>query len=262
MATPGFGLCLFALLSSEHWVNDAYCGTTCAVPIEIMKIMDLGPRVVVEFVGTALLVAVVVGSGIMAQSLTSDGGVALLLNQLSTVFGLGVLILVTLPLSGAHLNPAVTLAFVLRRGVPLGEALAYGASQLIGGLAGVLLAQIMFDRPLLEVATQERLSVGTFVSEIVATTGLIVLILLLVDRGQASLIPVAVPVWIGAGYVFTSSTAFANPAVTLGRMFSDSFAGIAPLSGGGFMGAQVVGVALALVIVVPLMVHKKEAVDV
>ena len=223
--------------------------------------MGLGSRVVVEFIGTALLVAVVVGSGIMAQSVTLDSGVALLLNQIATVFGLGVLILVTLPLSGAHLNPAVTLTFVIRRDIPLREGFAYGASQFSGGLAGVLLAHVMFDRPLLEVASQNRLGVGTFVSEIVATTGLIVLILVLVNRGQSSLIPVAVPAWIGAGYIFTSSTAFANPAVTLGRMFSDSFAGIAPFSGGGFMGAQVIGVALALVVAVPLINAKKEKID-
>ena len=224
--------------------------------------MHLAVRAGAEFVGTAVLVAVVVGSGIMAQTISSDIGVVLLLNQLSTVLGLGVLILVLLPVSGAHLNPAVTFAFVLRKEISLRDSAVYVASQFGGGLAGVALAHVMFGRMILQVSSDERLSLGTFVGEIVATTGLIAIIIVLVHRGQLSLIPLVVPAWIGAGYIFTSSTSFANPAVTLGRMFTETFTGIAPLSGVGFMGAQLTGMALALVLVMPIISEVKKKTEV
>jgi glycerol uptake facilitator-like aquaporin len=223
--------------------------------------MSLSGRAVAEFVGTALLVAIVIGSGIMAETLTSDVGVSLLLNQLATVLGLGVLIVVLMPISGAHINPAVSLAILLRREISGGEAAVYVIAQLIGGMGGVALAHIMFGRAVLEISSNDRLTTGTFVGEIVATAGLIAIILLLVQRGSASLIPLVVPAWIGAGYVFTSSTSFANPAVTLGRMFTDSFTGISPLSGLGFMAAQLVGMLLALALVIPVITASKEKVD-
>lgn len=214
--------------------------------------MTLAIRATAEAFGTGLLVAVVIGSGIMAQSLSEDAGVTLLLNQLTTILGLGVLIVVLMPLSGGHINPAVTLALALRRDIPLRDALLYGVAQVAGALGGVALAHAMFDRALFDIATNPRLTPGTFVSEVVATAGLIIVIVLLIDRGSIALIPLAVPAWIGAGYIFTASTAFANPAVTLGRMWTDSFTGIEPLSGLGFMGAQIVGVGLALVALLPL----------
>jgi glycerol uptake facilitator-like aquaporin len=120
----------------------------------------------------------------------------------------------------------------------------------------------MFGRMILQVSSDERLSLGTFVGEIVATTGLIAIIIVLVHRGQLSLIPLVVPAWIGAGYIFTSSTSFANPAVTLGRMFTETFTGIAPLSGVGFMGAQLTGMALALVLVMPIISEVKKKTEV
>ena len=215
-------------------------------------------RIGAEFFGTALLVAFVVGSGVMAETLTSDVGVSLLLNQLSTILGLGVLIAVLLPVSGAHFNPVVTVSALLGRGIQPGTALAYIVGQLSGAMAGVMLAHVMFDRAALVVSTNERLGVGTFVGEVVATSGLIALILLLSSAGRASVIPLAVPAWIGAAYIFTSSTSFANPAVTLGRMFTESFSGIAPLSGLGFIGAQMVGSLLAVVLVRPLIASPKE----
>lgn len=215
-------------------------------------------RIGAEFFGTALLVAIVVGSGVMAETLTSDVGVSLLLNQLSTILGLGVLIAVLLPVSGAHFNPVVTVSALLGRGIQPGTALAYIVGQLSGAMAGVMLAHVMFDRAALVVSTNERLGVGTFVGEVVATSGLIALILLLSSAGRASVIPLAVPAWIGAAYIFTSSTSFANPAVTLGRMFTESFSGIAPLSGLGFIGAQMVGSLLAVVLVRPLIASPKE----
>ena len=218
----------------------------------------MGSRSVAEFVGTALLVAMVIGSGIMAESLTSDSALALLLNQLATLLGLGVIIFVALPLSGAHINPVVTLAMLARRRISGRDAGVYIAVQLVGSVAGVALAHVMFGRAVLEVSSQDRLSVGTFVGEIVATSGLIAVILLLVHREAESLIPLAVPAWIGSAYFFTSSTSFANPAVTAGRMFTDSFAGIAPLSGLGFLGAQILGGLIALALVIPVISRSKE----
>lgn len=215
-------------------------------------------RATAELIGTALLVAIVIGSGIMAESLTSDVGVSLLLNQLATVAGLGVLIVVLLPISGAHINPVVTLAGLLRREISLGDAAGYVVAQLVGGIAGVALAHIMFGRAVLELAGNDRLTTGTFVGEVVATSGLIAIIILLVHRGRESVIPLVVPAWIGAGYVFTSSTSFASPAVTVGRMFTDSFTGIAPVSGLGFIGAQVVGMLVALAVVIPVINASQE----
>ena len=223
--------------------------------------MSLSGRAVAEFVGTALLVAIVIGSGIMAETLTSDVGVSLLLNQLATVLGLGVLIAVLMPISGAHINPAVSLAILLRQEISAGEAAVYVMAQFLGAMGGVALAHVMFGRAVLEISGNDRLTTGTFVAEIVATAGLIAMILLLVQRGSASVIPLVVPAWIGAGYVFTSSTSFANPAVTLGRMFTDSFAGISPLSGLGFMAAQLVGIAVALALVIPVITASKEKSD-
>ena len=218
----------------------------------------MGSRSAAEFVGTALLVAMVIGSGIMAESLTSDSALALLLNQLATVLGLGVIILVALPISGAHINPVVTLAMLARRRISGRDAGVYIAVQLVGSVAGVALAHVMFGRAVLEVSSQDRLSVGTFVGEIVATSGLIAVILFLVHREAESLLPLAVPAWIGSAYFFTSSTSFANPAVTVGRMFTDSFAGIAPLSGLGFLGAQILGGLIALALVSPVISRSKE----
>ena len=218
----------------------------------------MGSRSAAEFVGPALLVAMVIGSGIMAESLTNDSALALLLNQLATVLGLGVIILVALPLSGAHINPVVTLAMLARRRISGRDAGVYIAVQLVGSVAGVALAHVMFGRAVLEVSSQDRLSVGTFVGEIVATSGLIAVILFLVHREAESLLPLAVPAWIGSAYFFTSSTSFANPAVTVGRMFTDSFAGIAPLSGLGFLGAQILGGLIALSLVIPVSSQSKE----
>ncbi len=221
--------------------------------------MSLAGRVVAEFVGTALLVAIVIGSGIMAETLTSDVGVSLLLNQLATVLGLGVLIVVLMPVSGAHINPAVTLAFALRRAMSVTEATFYVLAQLVGGMAGVALAHVMFGAAAWEISTNDRLTTGTFVGEIIATAGLIAIILLLVHRGNESLIPLVVPAWIGSAYFFTSSTSFANPAVTLGRMFTDTFSGIQPLAGAGFIAAQLVGMVLALILVVSMSRTPKDA---
>ncbi|MEL0273219.1 MAG: aquaporin [Pontimonas sp.] len=211
-----------------------------------------------ELIGTALLVAAVIGSGIMAEAVTSDVGLRLLLNQLSTILGLGVLIAALMPVSGAHINPVVTFALFLRRALSGADAVMYVLAQLLGSLGGVVLAHVMFGEVLISISGQDRLTTGTFVGEVVATAGLVAVIILLAHRGQESVIPLAVPAWIGSAFFFTSSTAFANPAVTLGRMWTDSFTGIAPLSGLGFIGAQLVGMALALALVTPLVAGSKE----
>jgi len=211
-----------------------------------------------ELIGTALLVAAVIGSGIMAEAVTSEVGLRLLLNQLSTILGLAVLIAALLPVSGAHINPAVTLASFMRRTLSGADAVMYVLAQLLGSLGGVVFAHLMFGEVLLSISGQDRLTTGTFVGEVIATSGLIAVIILLAHRGQESVIPLVVPAWIGSAFFFTSSTSFANPAVTLGRMWTDSFTGIAPLSGLGFIGAQLVGMALALALVTPLVAGSKE----
>lgn len=212
--------------------------------------LPLPRRLAAELVGAALLVAVVVGSGIMAQALTADVATQLLANSLATVFGLAVLIVVLGPVSGAHLNPVVTAAeWVLSRGSAAQrspfEVTGYVLAQCTGGIAGALLADVMFDiAP--AISTTERTGAGLLVGEVVATAGLVLVIFALVRSGRAAVVPAAVAAWIGAAYWFTSSTSFANPAVSIGRMFSDTFAGIAPASVPPFLLAQVVGAALGL----------------
>ena len=236
--------------------------TRAPVPVPL----SLTRRAAAELVGTALLVAVVVGSGIMAQQLTSDVAVQLLANSLATVFGLAVLIMLFGPVSGAHLNPVVTGAeWVLSRGsaaqrAPL-EVGVYVLAQCAGGIAGALLANAMFDvAP--AISTTDRTGAGLLVGEVTATAGLVLVIFALVRSGRAALVPAAVAAWIGAAYWFTSSTSFANPAVTVGRMFSDTFAGIAPASVPPFLLAQVVGAALGAAAVVafsPQQVRRADA---
>ncbi len=212
-------------------------------------------RLVAEALGTALLVTVVVGSGIAAAALSpTDTGLQLLENSTATVLGLAVLILIFGPVSGAHFNPVVSAAdwLLTRRsggGLPGREVLAYSVAQVIGGIVGALLANVMFDLPALQISSKDRLSVGHSVGEVVATAGLVLLIFALARTGRAALSAAAVGAYIGAAYWFTSSTSFANPAVTIGRMFSDTFAGIAPASAPVFIGAQIIGGAVGLVLV-------------
>ena len=211
-----------------------------------------------ELVGTALLVTVVVGSGIAAAQLSPDDvGLQLLENSTATVFGLAVLILMFGPISGAHFNPVVSAADWLlgrRAGTGISAATlgAYTAVQILGGICGAVLANVMFDRRAFELATKDRITLGHLIGEVVATAGLIALIFALARTGRAAMSAAAVGAYIGAAYWFTSSTSFANPAVTIGRIFSDTFAGIAPSSAPGFITAQVVGALIGLALIVVL----------
>lgn len=229
--------------------------------------VPLPRRLLAEFTGTGLLVAVVVGSGIAAQQLSPDDvGLQLLENSTATALGLGVLILLFGPVSGAHFNPVVSVADLLlgrrsRTGISASHAAAYAVTQTVGGIVGAVLANVMFDRQAIEIATKDRITIGHLVGEIVATAGLIALIFALARSGRAALSAVAVGAYIGAAYWFTSSTSFANPAVTVGRMFSDSFAGIAPGSSPGFVTAQVLGGLIGLALVLALYPDAAETAD-
>ncbi|MFB8281398.1 aquaporin [Nocardia colli] len=209
-------------------------------------------RLTAEALGSATLVAVVVGSGIAAQQLSpNDTGLQLLENSTATVFGLGVLILILGPVSGAHFNPVVSLADWLagrhtRTGLTGLHLAAYCAAQSLGAITGAVIANVMFDQAAVQISTHHRLTGGHLLGEIVATAGLIVVVFALTRTGRAVLAPVAVAAWIGAAYWFTSSTSFANPAVTLGRIFTDTFAGIAPASAPGFVAAQLIGALIGL----------------
>ncbi|WP_405582810.1 aquaporin [Streptomyces sp. NBC_01190] len=214
-------------------------------------------RAAAEAVGTALLVAVVVGSGIQAAHLSSDGGVRLLANSLATVFGLGVLITLLGPVSGAHFNPVVTLAAWWSerrtgRGLTGRAVIAYVSAQTLGAIAGAVLANAMFARPLVRWSTHDRSAGHLWLGEVVATAGLVLLIFGLARTGRGQLTPASVASYIGAAYWFTSSTSFANPAVTVGRAFTDTFAGIAPASLAPFIAAQFLGAGLGLALVVLL----------
>ncbi|MFI6335935.1 aquaporin [Streptomyces sp. NPDC050535] len=212
---------------------------------------SLARRALAEALGSAALVAMVVGSGIQATGLTQDAGVRLLANSLATALGLGVLIALLGPVSGAHFNPVVTLAawFADRRsegGTSGRDVAAYLPAQTAGAIGGAILADAMFAEPLVHWSTRDRSSGHLWLGELVATSGLVLLVLGLGRTGRSHFAPMAVASYIGAAYWFTSSTSFANPAVTIGRAFTDTFAGIAPASVGPFVAAQLVGAAVGV----------------
>ena len=207
--------------------------------------MDLLRKLASEAIGTMLLLAVVIGSGIMAEQLAGGNmALALLANTLATVGGLYVLIEVFGPISGAHFNPAVSAVMAWRGDLPRASFMPYVAAQLLGAMLGAWLAHLMFDLQVLQFSSKVRSGMGQWVAEAVATAGLL-LVILRAPPGRAAPMVAA---YIGAAYWFTASTSFANPAAVFGRMFSDSFAGIAPGSAWGFVAAQGVGAALGLAI--------------
>lgn len=200
--------------------------------------------VLAEFVGTAILIMAVVGSGIAAQRLTGDIGLQLLINAIATVLALGVLITLLLPISGAHFNPVVTVVMLVRREISSRLAVAYVVAQVVGGALGTLLSHAMYDRSLVSSFEGDRSEPGLWLGEVIATAGLVLVVLL----ASREVVAIAVPAWIGAAYFFTSSTSFANPAVTFARALTDSFSGIRWSDVPWFVLAQFLGGAIAIVL--------------
>ncbi len=208
--------------------------------------MSFSQKLAAEGLGTALLLATVVGSGIMGETLSpQNSGVALLANTIPTGAILYVLITIFGPISGAHFNPAVTLAFYLRNEIEFKQTLPYITVQILGGILGVLLANAMFDLSIIQISEKARASTGQGISEIVATFGLL-LVIFGGLKHRANQVPMLVGLYITGAYWFTASTSFANPAVTIARMFSDTFAGISPSSAPMFIICQLLGAALAV----------------
>jgi glycerol uptake facilitator-like aquaporin len=207
-----------------------------------MKIRKVGA----EFLGSAVLVMTVIGSGEMAQNLSTDTAVQLLVNSLATAAILYLLITLLADISGAHFNPLVTLITLYKREISISQTLQYLSAQFLGALTGAGLANLLFDLPLFTASTKIRNGDNLLLSEIIATAGLIFTIFIAIDQKREKKIPALVACWIGAAYFFTSSTSFANPAVTFARGWSDTFAGIAPESIAPFIGAQLVGAVIGL----------------
>lgn len=211
--------------------------------------LDLTRRVVAEAIGTGLLIVAVIGSGIMAQRLSTDIGLQLLENAFATAGALVGLILMFGAVSGAHFNPAVTLVDRLSGTIPTRDAVAYVIAQVAGGCLGAMVANLMFELPIVELSTTDRSSPALWLSEFVATIGLLLVIHGCVRTGRASVVPFAVAAWIGGAYWFTSSTSVANPAVTIARTLSDTFAGIAPASAPMFIVMQLLGAIAAFLLI-------------
>ena len=209
---------------------------------------NLARRLTAEFAGTCLLVAAVVGSGIMADNLTNDVALALLCNTIATAAALVVLISVFGPLSGAHFNPAVSLVMLLMREMPLAAFLSYCLAQVLGGIAGTLLAHAMFDLPLAQVSAHVRTGGGQWLAEFIAAFGLL-LTIMTVRKSNPANIATLIGLYIAAAYWFTASTSFANPAVTIARALTDTFSGIRPVDVPGFILAQLGGALAAMAFV-------------
>jgi glycerol uptake facilitator-like aquaporin len=209
-------------------------------------------QVSAEFVGTATLALAIVGSGAHATSLTDSAGLVLLINASVTGAVLVVLIATLLPISGAHFNPAVTFVMALRKDIPGGRAAGYIAAQIVGAVAGGSLAHWLFTAEAPAISDAERLSAQTFVAEVIATAGLLFIIVIAVMGNALQHLPAWVALWIGAGYFVTPSTGFANPAITIGRLFTDTFTGIEPGSALGFIAAQIIGAVVGLGLAIAL----------
>lgn len=214
-----------------------------------MSDRQLERRLLAEFLGSAMLAAIVIGSGIAAQRLSpGDVGLELLENAAATAAGLFAIILMFGPVSGAHFNPVVSFLDAGFGGLTWREAFAYLPAQVAGCTAGAVVANLMFSQAAISISTKHRASWGHFLAEVVATIGLLLVIFALARTGRGASAPAAVGSYIGAAYFFTSSTSFANPAITVGRLFSNSFAGIAPSSAPLYIAAQIVGAMAAFCI--------------
>ncbi|CAB4920714.1 unannotated protein [freshwater metagenome] len=201
-----------------------------------------------EFLGTALLAMAVVGSGVMATNLTKDVGLQLFIVAFATFLILALIIQMFAPISGAHFNPAVTLVTFINKGISLATAIQYVLVQVIGGFIGVVLANVMFNLPAIGASTHSKTSSNLLLGEVIATAGLILVIQIVSKQSDGRYVPIAVAGWIGSAYFFTSSTTFANPAVTFARAFSDTFAGIEINSVPGFVAAQLIGAVIGLAV--------------
>ena len=221
-----------------------------------MASFTLSRRLFSEALGTCLLVATVVGSGIMATKLTQDVGLQLLANTIPTGAILVVLITILGPISGAHFNPAVTLVFMARREITVTETLSYIVVQILGGIVGTIIAHIMFDLPIFELSSKLRTGTSQWFSEFIATFGLVITILAGI-RLKPSSIPWLVGLYITAAYWFTASTSFANPAVAIARSLTNSFSGINPVNLLGFIVAQLIG-AVAAWVCINWLIDKQE----
>jgi len=204
----------------------------------------LRKKLFAEFLGTAVLVATVVGSGIMATNLSADLGIDLLINTVATVFVLYILITLLAPISGAHFNPLVSGIAYFRKELSAANTIYFFVAQILGGSLGAILANLMFEHPAIEPSQHVRNGSHLLLGEVIASAGLIFIIFLAVKQGIDKKIPRLVAAWIGAAYFFTSSTSFANPAVTIARSLTDSFSGIKFISVPGFIAAQIVGAIL------------------
>ena len=216
-------------------------------------------RTIAELFGTATLLLVVIGSGVMATNLSKDVGVQLTINSAATGLILYILIALLGPISGAHFNPVVTTIQLFKKNMTASLAAAYLVAQLVGAVIGVALANFIFNLPIIEISQKDRTGTELFVSEILATAGLVFIIFTAIAQKSEAKIPVLVGAYISAAYFFTSSTSFANPAVTVARTLSDSFAGIAPGSVLPFIAAQIIGAALGLVLTTFINSQKTES---
>jgi arsenate reductase len=218
-----------------------------------LSVVHIWRRLLAEFLGSAFLAAVVIGSGIAAQQLSpGNTGLQLFENAAATAAGLFAIILMFGPVSGGHFNPVVSFTDAVFGGLSWRDATAYLPTQVLGCIFGAIVANVMFSKAAIELSTKHRASPEHFLSEIVATLGLLLVIFALARSGRSRSTPAAVAAYIGAAYFFTSSTSFANPAITVGRMFSNTFAGIAPSSAPSFIVAQIVGAIVALGVIAVL----------
>jgi glycerol uptake facilitator-like aquaporin len=223
---------------------------------------DLGRRAGAEFIGTALLLVAVVGSGITAQRLSpGNTGLELLENALATGAGLAAIIVAVGPVSGAHLNPAVSLVDAALGGLRVRELVAYVVAQAAGAAFGVVAANLMFSLPVITLSTHSRSSPGLWFGEVIATFGLLLVIFGAVRSGRSTVVPFAVGAYIAGAYFFTSSTSFANPAVTIARELSNTFAGISPASVLPFVAAELAGCGLAWAVIAALYPHARKHAD-
>jgi glycerol uptake facilitator-like aquaporin len=215
-------------------------------------------KLTAEFLGSFFLAASVVGSGIMVSILTQDIAVQLFVNAITTVFMLFIIITLFASISGAHFNPLVTIVELFYKRISVKEAVFYILTQFIGTAAGVVISNVMFNKPAIEQSTYNRSGSYLFVAEVVATAGLIMSILLLRHQNRGSMAAVIVPAWIGAAYIFTSSTSFANPAITVARTLSESFTGISMKSAPMFILGQCIGAVIGVLLTALLTAEKKE----